>query len=189
MIILGKEDLIGFWIKFCCRISETEEDDIKKKKYIVKYKAFLLELALKLVEDMKYSINQLAFINSLANKHTKEKDNGENNEEDEENEQDEDLEREIHYKKKFFYKMKIILFKILYRERNNLADLLKEIVYILDFQTIIFPICSRIQVALTQINPQNEWHTWTIIEAHLFAIMRTLNYSKYSIFINKIFVV
>jgi len=63
-------------------------------------------------------------------------------------------------------------------ERRSRADLLKEIVIIIDFQTIIFPLANNIQKTCSQITNKDEWLSWTIIEANLFGIMSIIKFSK-----------
>ena len=104
-VILGKEDLVTFWLKFCSKITEKiEKDEEAKKYYTQKFKNFLLEFSLQLINSFKYTKEQMISINSLAIPVVKKKDGNEEEENEDDDyeimdEQDE-LQREVYEKKK-----------------------------------------------------------------------------------------
>jgi len=98
-------------LKFCGYISENQDE--RKKFYIEKFKNFLLELGLKLIDSFKYSVEELTAINHLATlaKNKKEKENDEN--EDSENDGDsydenDNIQRELNIKKQLLLQRRLI---------------------------------------------------------------------------------
>ena len=55
--------------------------------------------------------------------------------------------------------------------------MLREIILLIDFQSIIFPVANSIQSACSQGSINENWQAWTIIEANLFGIMSVIKYS------------
>lgn len=76
-----------------------------------------------------------------------------------------------------FYKGRISLNYLTNSERKDGADLLREIILLIDFQSIIFPVANSIQSACTQGSINENWQAWTVIEANLFGIMSVIKYS------------
>ena len=107
---IGREDLINFWLKFCSRISNKEDED-RKKFYVQKFKNFLLELGLKLIDSFKYTVPELMSINTMATKKKEKQDkeeDGDDEEHDKEEEEDsydenDEMQREINHNKQFIY--------------------------------------------------------------------------------------
>ena len=67
---------------------------------------------------------------------------------------------------------------MIFSERKNGVDLLREIVLIIEFETIIFPVANIIQNTCSQIKSNDDWLAWTILEAHLYGIMSIIKFSK-----------
>jgi len=66
----------------------------------VKFKNFLLELGLGLVNSFKFTIQQMISINSLALEKPKKKETEEDDEEYDNDDEKDELQREIHFKMK-----------------------------------------------------------------------------------------